>query len=282
MHVAQPQHGTWGQSREDKEVDMREIGGESVGKVMAVVNQKGGVGKSTTAVNLGAYLAAGGRKVLVIDVDPQGNASSGVGVDKTAVKESIYDALIEERPLSELIRHTAVPGLDVVPSNMQLAGAEVELVTTLSRELRLKKAIGPVRSLYDYILVDCPPSLGLLTVNALTAADSVLVPIQCEYYALEGLSQLLNTIQLVQKHLNPGLQIEGVVMTMFDSRTNLSQQVISEVQKFFKDRVFKTIIPRNVRLSEAPSYGQPIILYDDRSKGAEAYRQLAEEVMAHE
>lgn len=253
-----------------------------MGKAMAVVNQKGGVGKSTTAVNLGAYLAAAGRKVLVIDIDPQGNASSGVGVDKATVKESIYDALIDERPLSELIRHTAVPGLDVVPSNVQLAGAEIELVTTISRELRLKKAIAPVRSLYDYILIDCPPSLGLLTVNALTAADSVLVPIQCEYYALEGLSQLLNTIHLVQKHLNPGLEIEGVVMTMFDPRTNLSQQVISEVQSFFKDRVFKTVIPRNVRLSEAPSYGQPILLYDDRSKGAEAYRQLAEEVMARE
>ncbi|MCR4402475.1 MAG: AAA family ATPase [Firmicutes bacterium] len=249
-------------------------------KVMAVVNQKGGVGKSTTAVNLSACIAVQGMPVLLVDVDPQGNASSGVGVDKGSTKRCVYDAIINDQPLESLILETAIPALKVVPASIQLAGAEIELVSTMSREVRLRRALDSVRQRYAYVIIDCPPSLGLLTLNALTAADSVIVPIQCEYYALEGLSQLLNTIQLVQKHLNPGLRIEGVVLTMYDPRTNLSQQVIDEVRQFFKEKVYATVIPRNIRLSEAPSYGKPIILYDDRSKGAEAYRQLAKEVMA--
>jgi len=251
-----------------------------MGRVIAVVNQKGGVGKSTTAVNLSACMADEGTDVLLVDIDPQGNASSGVGLDKVNAGKCIYDALINDEPIENLVLNTPIKHLQVVPATIQLAGAEIELVSTMSREMRLRKALEQIRDDYGYIFIDCPPSLGLLTLNALTAADSVIVPIQCEYYALKGLSQLLSTIQLVRRHLNPGLELEGVVLTMYDSRTNLSQQVAEEVKKFFSDKVYETVIPRNIRLSEAPSHGIPIIMYDARSKGAEAYRQLAKEVMA--
>ncbi|HEX6971098.1 MAG TPA: AAA family ATPase [Limnochordia bacterium] len=251
-------------------------------RVIAIVNQKGGVGKSTTAVNLGAYLAREGRRVLLIDLDPQGNATSGVGIQKRPGLLGMYEVLMEQRPLSDVIKPTEVEGLDVAPATIDLAGAEIELVPALSREFRLKQALAPVRDAYAYVLIDSPPSLGLLTVNGLAAADGVLVPIQCEYYALEGLSQLVRTIEMVRDHINPQLRIEGVLMTMFDPRTNLSQQVMDDVVAFFADkvRVYRSVIPRNVRLSEAPSFGQPIVLYDDRSKGAQAYRQLAGEVLA--
>ncbi len=250
-----------------------------MGKVIAVVNQKGGVGKSTTAVNLAACLAARRKRVLLIDTDPQGNATSGVGVEKSGLSGSVYDALVGERPLSAVIVPTEIPRLQVVPATIDLAGAEIELVAMMSREFRLRNALAGLREEYDYVILDCPPSLGLLTVNALTAADEALVPIQCEYYALEGLSQLLNTINLVKKHLNPGLKLEGVVMTMFDARTNLSEQVIAEVRKHFGDKVFRTVIPRNIRLSEAPGHGKPIILYDEDSKGAQAYCEFTREVL---
>lgn len=253
-----------------------------MGRVIAVVNQKGGVGKSTTAVNLGAYMAAGGKRVLLADLDPQGNASSGVGVEKSELDGCMYTVLIGQTSAESVIRPTEVEGLDVLPATIALAGAEIELVPAISREFKLKEALRPIVPRYDYILIDSPPSLGLLTINGLSAADGVLVPIQCEYYALEGLSQLMNTIEMVQRHLNPGLEVEGVVMTMYDARTNLSQQVVEDVKAFFtgRVRVFESIIPRNIRLSEAPSFGQPILLYDDRSKGAAAYRGLAQEVMA--
>ncbi|HHW54968.1 MAG: AAA family ATPase [bacterium] len=250
-----------------------------MGKVMAVVNQKGGVGKTTTTVNLGACLAMQGQKILVVDIDPQGNATSGLGADKNRLDNCIYDVLINDLDLTQAILPTEIPGLQLVPAAIKLAGAEIELVPAISRELKLKQALEKVRDNYDYILIDSPPSLGLLTINALTAADSVLVPIQCEYYALEGLSQLMNTIRLVQKHLNPDLYIEGVLLTMFDARTNLSIQVVDEVKKFFRDKVYCTIIPRNVRLSEAPSHGKPVILYDPKCRGAEVYYDLAKEVM---
>lgn len=246
---------------------------------LAVVNQKGGVGKSTTAVNLGACLAELGRKVLLVDVDPQGNASSGVGVEKSKVGACMYDVLIEGKPMEEIIQATAVEGLDVAPATLELAGAEIELVSTMSREFRLKMALDRVKAEYDYVVMDAPPSLGLLTINALAAATGVLIPIQCEYYALEGVSQLMRTIRLVQDHLNRELVIAGVLMTMYDARTNLSQQVVEEVKDHFGDKVFATIIPRNIRLSEAPSFGKPIILYDGKSRGAVAYRQLAKEMV---
>lgn len=253
-----------------------------MGKVIAVANQKGGVAKTTTAVNLGACLAKEGKKVLLIDNDPQGNATSGLGVDRLGLTNCIYDALINGVALDEIKIQTEWKNLDVIPATIQLAGAEIELVAAISRESKLKRAIQPIKGDYDYILLDCPPSLGLLTLNALTAADSVLIPIQCEYYALEGLGQLMNTIQLVQKHLNKDLEIEGIVCTMFDARTNLSIQVVEEVKAHFKNKLMKTIIPRNVRLSEAPSHGMPIIDYDPKSKGAEVYMDLAKEVIENE
>lgn len=247
--------------------------------MIAIVNQKGGVGKTTTAVNLGACLAEAGKTVLLVDVDPQGNSTSGIGIRKSQIARCIYDVLINDLSAREVVLPSNTERLWVIPATINLAGAEIELVSVLNREFRLRNALAPLKGEYDYLLLDCPPSLGLLTINALSAADSVLVPIQCEYYALEGLSQLLNTITLVQKHLNPHLDILGVVLTMFDPRTNLSQQVIDEVKKYFGEKVFQTIIPRNIRLSEAPGYGQSIIAYDERSRGAEAYRELAQEVI---
>lgn len=251
-------------------------------KVIAIANQKGGVGKTTTVVNVSACLAASGKRTLLLDIDPQGNSTSGVGIDKFKIEQCIYDVLINEASLLDVVQPTRYEFFYVVPATMQLAGAEVELVAAVSREQKLKKALEQVRAMFDFIIIDCPPSLGLLTLNALTAADSLIVPIQCEFYALEGLSQLLNTISLVQKHLNPNLEIEGVVLTMFDGRTNLSIQVAAEVKSCFKGKVYKTIIPRNVRLSEAPSHGLPIIYYDPKSKGAEFYLDLAKEIASEE
>lgn len=251
-------------------------------KVIAIANQKGGVGKTTTAVNLAACLAALGRKVLLIDSDPQGNATSGFGFDKRDIKKCIYDNLINEVPMQETIKSTAYDNLALVPATIQLAGAEIELVSLMNREGRLKNSLERVKHEYDYVLIDCPPSLGLLTINALTAASSVIIPIQCEFYALEGVTMLMNTIQLVQRNLNPALKLEGVVMTMFDSRTNLAQDVVEEVKKYFTSKMYQTIVPRNVRLSEAPSHGQPVIDYDSKSKGAQVYMELAREVIGDE
>jgi len=250
-----------------------------MGRVIAIANQKGGVAKTTTAVNLGACLAFRGRKVLVVDIDPQGNASSGLGIDRVKTKRCIYDVIINGVPMEQIIVPTKIDNLFVVPATIRLAGAEIELVSAISREIKLKKALAPVRDKYDFIIIDCPPSLGLLTLNALTAADRILIPIQCEYYALEGLGQLMNTIKLVKKHLNPDLELEGVVLTMFDARTNLSIQVVEEVKQYFKEKVFSTIIPRNVRLSEAPSHGEPVVTYDPKSRGAEVYNDLAGEII---
>jgi chromosome partitioning protein len=252
-----------------------------VGKVIAIANQKGGVGKTTTSVNLGACLAYLGKKVLLIDIDPQGNATSGVGIDKGDIDQCIYDVLVDDLDADQVVQQTNVEGLYAIPASIQLAGAEIELVPTISREVRLKRALEPIVDQFDYIIIDCPPSLGLLTINSLTAADAVLIPVQCEYYALEGLSQLLNTVRLVQKHLNTELMIEGVLLTMFDARTNLGIQVIDEVKKYFQEKVYGTVIPRNIRLSEAPSHGKPIIIYDPKSRGAEVYLDLAKEVMAN-
>ena len=251
-------------------------------KVIAIANQKGGVGKTTTAVNLAACLAAKERRVLLIDSDPQGNATSGFGFDKREIKQCIYDVLIDDVPMKDVIKHTAYKGLDIVPATIQLAGAEIELVSLMNREGRLKNALERVKHNYDYVIIDCPPSLGLLTINGLTAASSVMIPIQCEFYALEGVTMLMNTIQLVQRNLNPALKLEGVLMTMYDSRTNLSQEVVDEVSKYFKTKMYETIIPRNVRLSEAPSHGQPVIDYDSKSKGAQVYTDLADEVIEDE
>ncbi len=246
-------------------------------KLIAIFNQKGGVGKTTTNVNLSACLARMGKKVLVIDIDPQGNSTSGLGIDKNDVTFSIYDALVNDVDTKDTILSTSIKNLDIIPSNMELAGAEIELTKSENRESALKVVVQSIKNDYDYILIDCPPSLGLLTINSLVAADSVLIPIQCEYYALEGVSSLIDTIRLVKKSLNPDIEIEGVVLSMFDGRTNLSIQVVDEVKNYFKGKVYTTIIPRNVRLAEAPSFGIPIIDYDSNSKGARAYMDLAEE-----
>lgn len=252
-----------------------------MGKIISIANQKGGVGKTTTSVNLSACLAHLGHKVLLVDIDPQGNATSGAGVDKGEVDECIYNVLVEDKNAKAVIQDTVIPGLHIVPATIQLAGAEIELVPTISREVRLRRALEDMKNAYDFIIIDCPPSLGLLTINALTAADTVLIPVQCEYYALEGLSQLLNTIRLVQKHLNHDLMIEGVLLTMLDARTNLGLQVIEEVKKYFQEKVYQTVIPRNVRLGEAPSHGKPIIEYDPKSRGAEVYLDLSKEVITN-
>ena len=251
-------------------------------RIISVANQKGGVGKTTTTVNLGVCLAQDGKKVLLIDSDAQGNATSGLGVRKPDVKQDIYDVLVNEVSIKETIIKTSRENLSIVPATLQLAGAEIELTSMMARESRLKSALAEVSDEYDFILVDCPPSLGHLTINAFTASDAILIPVQCEYYALEGLSQLLNTVRLVQKHFNPGLEIEGVLLTMYDARTNLGAEVVEEVRRYFQEKVYDTIIPRNVRLSEAPSHGKPIIDYDPRSKGAEVYQALAKEVLVRE
>ena len=251
-------------------------------RVIAIANQKGGVGKTTTAINLGAGLAVAEKRTLIIDMDPQGNATSGIGIDKASVSRSIYDVIAGDAAMGDVTREKVhFPYLDVIPSSVDLVGAEVELVERNNREVVLRNAVQSVRDQYDYILVDCPPSLGLLTVNTLTAADTVLIPIQCEFYALEGLSQLLNTIRLVQQNLNPALQVEGVLLTMFDQRLNLSRQVAEEAKEYFGSRVFDAVIPRNVRLAEAPSFGKPIVLYDILSVGAQSYLALANEIIAH-
>ena len=249
-----------------------------MGKIIAIANQKGGVGKTTTTVNLSTILAKRGKKVLLIDTDPQGNATSGVGAEKE-VEFSTYDLLITETPAEDIIQKTSIKNLDISPSNMNLAGAEVQLVSMMSREQRMKEKLDVIKKEYDFILIDCPPSLGLITLNAFTAADSVLIPVQCEYYALEGLGQLLNTIELVRKHLNKNLYIEGALLTMYDIRTNLANQVVKEVKRFFQNKVYRSVIPRNVRVSEAPSYGLPITVYDPKSKGARCYEKFTKEFL---
>ena len=254
-----------------------------MGKAIAIFNQKGGVGKTTTNINLSACLAMRGKKVLVVDIDPQGNTTSGIGLVKRKLQYTLYDVLVnKEFDISKAILHTKTKGLDILPASVDLAGAEIELVNLEGRERRLKKAIDKVKPMYDFVFVDCPPSLGLLTINSLTAVDSVLIPIQCEFYALEGVSQLMNTVEMVRKNMNPDIEIEGVILSMFDGRTNLSLQVVQEVKKFFGNKVFNTIIPRNVRLAEAPSYGLPIIKYDPKSTGAKAYQQFAKELLKRE
>ncbi len=250
-----------------------------MGKIIAFANQKGGVGKTTTCINVAAYIAAMGKKVLIIDMDPQGNATSGVGIEKNNDLKTLYNVIDKEVIIDEVILPTRLYGLDIVPSTVDLAGAEIDLVQMNAREHVVKNALNRIKDRYDFIFIDCPPSLGLLTVNALTASDSVIIPIQCEFFALEGLTQLMNTIRLIIHHLNPELKIEGVVLTMKDNRSNLVAQVSEEVKKFFNTKVYETYIPRNVRLAEAPSHGLPIILYDTSSKGANAYQSLAEEIL---
>jgi chromosome partitioning protein len=253
-----------------------------MGRVISIASQKGGVGKTTTAINLGACLAQEDKRVLVVDIDPQGNATSGLGINGNDQRHTTYEVLIGQAEVSQAIMPTSLAMLDVMPAGQRLSGAEVELVGMMARETKLRTCLARVRDEYDFVFVDSPPSLGLLTVNALTASDSVLIPLQCEYLALEGLTQLIGAIRLVQDHLNPGLRIEGVLLTMYDARLNLSQQVAEEARKFFAERVYKTVIPRNVRLSEAPSFGKPIVLYDPHSSGAESYRELAREVLDHD
>lgn len=253
--------------------------GDGMGKIIAYANQKGGVGKTTTCVNVSAYLATLGKKVLLIDLDPQGNATSAVGLDKKDDIKSIYNVIIGENYIEEVIKKTSIDGLDILPSEINLAGAEIELVSMDNRERVIKNILNRVKNLYDYICIDCPPSLGLITVNALTASDSVLIPIQCHFFALEGLTQLMNTIKLVKKHLNADIDVEGVVLTMKDNRSNLVSQVSDEIRRFFGNKVFKTVIPNNIRLAEAPSYGMPICEYDSKSKGGVAYKELAIELL---
>jgi chromosome partitioning protein len=250
-----------------------------MGKIITVCNQKGGTGKTTTAINLAAYLASSGKKVLLVDLDPQANATSGIGLNKHKVQKSTYHVLLEEMELAAVLQDTAIENLLIAPSNLDLTGAEVELVGALGREYRLKRAMSKEKENFDFIVIDLPPSLGLLTINGLCAADSVLIPVQCEYYALEGLSQLVNTIRLVKDNLNPNLAIEGVLLTMADYRTNLTKEVIQEARNFFKEKVYTTVIPRNVRLTEAPSFGKPIILYDKDSLGAQKYAELSKELL---
>lgn len=250
-----------------------------MGKIIAICNQKGGTGKTTTAINLAASLAFSGKKVLLVDIDPQGNSSSGLGINKHSLKTSIYHLLLNHSPLNEIVQKTAINNLELVPSNIELTGAEIEMVGMVAREIQLRQALQPLKQSYDFILIDAPPSLGLLTLNSLVAADSVIIPIQCEFYALEGVSQLLRTINLIKQALNPTLDIEGVLLTMADFRTNLTSEVISEIRNFFKDKVYHTVIPRSVRLSEAPSFGKPICLYDKSSIGAKRYDELAQEIL---
>jgi len=250
-----------------------------MGKIVAFANQKGGVGKTTTCINMAAYLAAMGKKVLVVDMDPQGNATSGLGIEKTEDVKTLYDAIDGECEIEDVVKTTLVKGLDIVPATVDLAGSEIELVQMDSREKVVKNILNNLRNSYDYIMIDCPPSLGLLTVNALTASDTVAIPIQCEFFALEGLSQLMNTIKLVRKHLNANIDVEGVILTMKDSRSNLVAQVSQEIRRFFGQKVYDTAIPRNIRLAEAPSHGEPIMIYDPKSKGAVAYLELTEEFL---
>lgn len=250
-----------------------------MGKIIAICNQKGGTGKTTTTINLAAYLALAQKRVLIVDLDPQANATSGAGISKHDIKKNTYNLLLEEVDIAEVLQPTAINNLDLAPSHLDLTGAEIELVNVLSRENRLKKALEKPKENYDFIMIDSPPSLGLLTINALCAADSVIIPVQCEYYALEGLSQLVNTIRLVKENLNPELTIEGVLLTMADFRTNLTKEVIQEVRNYFKDKVYQTIIPRSIRLTEAPSFGKPVVLYDKDSLGAQKYEELAREIL---
>ena len=250
-----------------------------MGVIIAIANQKGGVGKTTTTVNLAAALAKSGKKVLLVDIDPQGNSTSGVGIDKRRCEKTVYDCLINEEKMEDVAIETQYENLFICPSNLDLSGAEIELISIMGRENRLKESLATAKDIYDFILIDTPPSLGLITINTLTAADSIIIPIQCEFYALEGVSQLVETVKRIKKALNPTLFIQGIVMTMYDARTNLAMQVVDEVKRFFPGKVYKTIIPRNVRVSEAPGFGKPVIYYDEASKGAEAYMELAEELV---